>query len=47
MKKDPALAHYNINPEDEIHALNNTIGAIGDVADKHAAQSDIVPNAFV
>ena len=37
MKKDPALAHYNINPEDEIKALDNTIGAIGTVDDKHAA----------
>lgn len=45
MKRDPALAHYNINPEDEIHGLSNTIGEIGQVADKSHATSSIVPNA--
>ena len=42
MKKDPALAHYNINPEAEIHGLDNAIGDIAHVADKHAATSSLV-----
>jgi len=43
MKKDPALAHYNINPEAEMHGLDNAIGEIGQVADKHASTSNLVP----
>jgi len=42
MKKDAALAHYNINPEAEIKGLDNAIGDIGSVADKHAATSNLV-----
>lgn len=37
MKKDPSLAHYNINPEEEMKGLNNRIGEIGVVEDAHAA----------
>lgn len=43
MKKDPALAHYNINPEAEMHGLDNAIGEIGHVEDKHASTSNLVP----
>lgn len=43
MKKDPALAHYNILPEAEMHGLDNAIGEIGSVDDKHASTSNLVP----
>jgi len=33
MKKDPALAHYNINPEDEMVGLTNAVGKIAHVED--------------
>lgn len=45
MKKDQDLAYYNINPEAEMHGLDNAIGEIGKVADKQATGSKLVPNA--
>jgi hypothetical protein len=42
MKKDAALAHYNIDPEAEIHGLDNAVGAMEHVADKEAAKSELV-----
>ena len=42
MKKDPALAFYNEDPEAEIKGLNNKVGKIADIKDMEAVESDHV-----
>jgi len=39
MKKDPELAFYNVQAEDEIYGLNNKVGQIGHVEDLEAMKS--------
>lgn len=42
MKKDPSIAFYNQNPEDEIKGLNNKVGTIAQIADMAAVESEHV-----
>lgn len=43
MKKDGELAHYNMEPEAEMHGLDNRIGEINQIADRRAADSYLHP----
>lgn len=43
MERNADLAYYNINPEAEIHGLDNAVGAMAHVADVDHAHSTLVP----